>query len=308
MSPRDRISVVVPVYNEQENLPELGRRLAASLAPYDYEVVFVDDGSRDGSLALLAALHQADPRMKAVSFSRNFGHQVAISAGIDHAAGDGVILMDGDLQDPPEVLPRFIEKWREGHEVVYAVRRRRKEGLLKRAAYAAFYRILRKVSYLNIPLDSGDFCIMDRTVVDVLKSLPERTRFVRGLRTWAGYRQTGLEYERDRRHAGKPKYTFGKLLRLAYDGIVAFSDVPLRLAIYMGMGSAAVAFLVGLWVVYEKVTDNVPVAGWTSTIVVMLFLGGMILTTLGIVGEYISRIYEEVKHRPLYVVRERIGL
>ncbi len=303
-----RISVVVPIYNEQENLPELERRLADALTPYDYDVVFVDDGSRDASLSMLLNFHAANPRMKALSFSRNFGHQVAISAGIDHAAGDAVILMDGDLQDPPEVLPRFIDKWREGFEVVYAVRRRRKESLPKRAAYAAFYRILWKVSYLNIPLDSGDFCLMDKKVVDVLKALPERTRFVRGLRTWAGYRQTGLEYERDRRYAGTPKYTFAKLLKLAYDGIVAFSDVPLRLAIYLGLGSAAAAFLGVLFVVYEKVNNNVPVVGWTSTIVILLFLGGLILTTLGIIGEYISRIYEEVKHRPLYVVRERIGL
>jgi dolichol-phosphate mannosyltransferase len=216
--------------------------------------------------------------------------------------------MDGDLQDPPEVLPQFIEMWKEGFEVVYAVRRRRKENLLKRLAYAAFYRILRKVSYLSIPLDSGDFCLMDRKVADVVRGLPERTRFVRGLRTWAGYRQTGLEYERDKRHAGKPKYTFGKLLKLAYDGIVAFSDVPLRFAIYLGLGSAAAAFLGSLLVVYEKVTNNVPVVGWTSTIVTLLFLGGMILTTLGIIGEYISRIYEEVKHRPLYIIRERIGV
>jgi polyisoprenyl-phosphate glycosyltransferase len=302
------ISVVVPVYNEQENLPELHRRLAEALAPYDYEVLFVDDGSRDASLAMLLAFHKANPRMKALSFSRNFGHQVAISAGIDHAAGGVVILMDGDLQDPPEVLPRFVDKWREGFEVVYAVRRRRKEGVLKRIAYAAFYRLLRKISYLNIPLDSGDFCLMDRKVVDVLKALPERTRFVRGLRTWAGYRQTGLEYEREKRFAGRPKYTFGKLLKLAYDGIVAFSDVPLRLAIYLGLGSAAAAFLGGLVVVYEKVTNNVPVVGWTSTIIAILFLGGMVLLTLGIIGEYISRIYEEVKHRPLYIIRERIGV
>ncbi len=303
-----RVSVVVPVYNEQENLPELERRLADALTPFDYDVIFVDDGSRDASLGMLQEFHRTNPRMKALSFSRNFGHQVAISAGIDHAAGEAVILMDGDLQDPPEVLPRFIDKWREGFEVVYAVRRRRKESLPKRAAYAAFYRILRKVSYLNIPLDSGDFCLMDKKVVDILKALPERTRFVRGLRTWAGYRQTGLEYERDRRHAGKPKYTFAKLLKLAYDGIVAFSDVPLRVAIYLGLGSAAAAFLGVLFVIYEKVTNNVPVVGWTSTIVILLFLGGLILTTLGIIGEYISRIYEEVKHRPLYVIRERIGL
>lgn len=303
-----RVSVVVPVYNEQENLPELGRRLADALAPFDYDVIFVDDGSRDASLGMLQEFHRGNPRMKTLSFSRNFGHQVAISAGIDHATGAAVILMDGDLQDPPEVLPRFIDKWREGFEVVYAIRRRRKESLPKRIAYAAFYRILRKVSYLNIPLDSGDFCLMDRTVVDVLKALPERTRFVRGLRTWAGYRQTGLEYERDRRHAGTPKYTFAKLLKLAYDGIVAFSDVPLRAAIYLGLTSAAASFLGVLFVIYEKVTNNVPVVGWTSTIVILLFLGGLILTTLGIIGEYISRIYEEVKHRPLYIIRERIGL
>jgi len=303
-----RISVVIPVFNEQETLPELRRRLEESLRKYDFEVIFVDDGSRDSTLALLVSYNAADPRFKAVSFSRNFGHQVAISAGIEVADGDAVILMDGDLQDPPEVLPQFIDKMAEGYEVVYAVRRQRKENILKRAAYATFYRILRRVSYLNIPLDSGDFCIMDRNVADVLRALPERTRFVRGLRTWAGFNQIGLEYERDRRYAGKPKYNFGKLLKLAYDGIVAFSDVPLKVAVYLGMMSAVTAFFYAMVVVYEKVTNNIPVAGWSSTIVVILALGGLVLMTLGIIGEYISRIYEEVKRRPLYVIKQRIGL
>ncbi len=305
--PGPLISVVIPVYDEQENIPELHRRLSEALAKHRFELLFVDDGSRDQSLAILLALHSKDPRIKVLSLSRNFGHQVAISAGIDHASGDAVILMDGDLQDPPEVLPRFIERWKEGYEVVYAIRTQRKESIIKRFAYAAFYRLLRKISYLNIPLDSGDFCIMDRRIADILKRLPERNRFVRGLRTWAGFRQIGLEIERGRRHAGKPKYTFGKLLRLAYDGIFSFSTVPLRLAIYIGLLSSAAAFAGGLIVIYEKLNNNVPVAGWSSTVVILGFLGGVILLTLGIIGEYVGRVHDEVKNRPLYVLRDRIG-
>ncbi len=303
------ISIVIPLYNEEEIVPELHRRLAGVLKGLrKWEVIFVDDGSSDGTFRLLLGLHARDKRFKAIRFSRNFGHQMAISAGIDHANGDGIIIMDGDLQDPPEVLPAFIAKWREGFDVVYAVRTKRKENILKRAAYAAFYRILRHLSYLQIPLDSGDFCLISRRVAEALRSLPERQRFVRGLRSWAGFRQVGMEYERDRRYAGKPKYTMGRLLSLAYDGIFAFSTVPLRIAVYAGFGLSAIAFLGGLWVIYEKVFNRIAIVGWASTIVVTTFIGGAILSTLGVIGEYLGRVYEEVKHRPLYVVQDKVGL
>jgi polyisoprenyl-phosphate glycosyltransferase len=302
-------SIVIPIFNEHETIPELHRRLAGVMKNLDApcEVVFVDDGSSDDSFAQLSAIHSADSRFKVLRFSRNFGHQVAISAGIDHASGDAVVLMDGDLQDPPEVLPKFIDRWKEGFDVVYAVRRKRKENILKRFAYAAFYRIMRKLSYLDIPLDSGDFCLMDRKVVSVISSFPETNRFVRGLRTWAGFRQTGLEYERDARFAGEPKYTLSKLLRLAYDGIFSFSTAPLRLAVYAGFFFAVVAFLGGLLIIYEKLFHQIDVAGWSSTVVIMTFLGGLVLMTLGIIGEYVGRIYEEVKRRPVYVLRDKVG-
>lgn len=303
------ISVVIPIYNEEETIPELYRRLGPIFAKlnYKYEFIFVDDGSKDGSLPHLLSLHQQNKHVKILSLSRNFGHQVAISAGIDYASGDAIILMDGDLQDPPEVLPDFIKKWQGGYEVVYAIRKKRKESILKRSAYAVFYRLLKKISYLNIPLDSGDFCIMDKRVADIIRSLPERNRFVRGLRTWAGFRQTGLEYERERRYAGKPKYTFRKLLKLAYDGIFSFSIVPLRIAIYTGIVAAFISFAGGVLIVYEKIFSDIPIAGWASTMVTLVFLGGIILLTLGVIGEYIGRIHEEVKNRPIYVLRQKIG-
>lgn len=303
-------SIVIPVYNEEETVPELVRRVRAVIGTLDApaDVILVDDGSRDGTMELLRNAHREDARFKVVSFSRNFGHQTAISAGIDHARGDAVILMDGDLQDPPEVIPDFVAKWKEGYDVVYAVRTKRKENVLKRAAYAVFYRMLRKLSYLDIPLDSGDFCLMDRKVAETLRRLPERNRFVRGLRTWAGFRQTGLAYERDRRFAGRPKYTLRKLFGLAYDGLFSFSTAPLRWAVYSGFGAAALAFVGGLWVVYEKLVHGIAIAGWTSTIVIITFFGGAILLTLGLVGEYVARIFDEVKQRPTYVVRETMGL
>ena len=302
-------SIVIPIFNENETIPELYRRLKAVIDTLDAptEVILVDDGSRDNSFELLKEVHSKDSRFKVLRFSRNFGHQTAISAGLDAATGDAVILMDGDLQDPPEVLPQFIAKWREKYDVVYAIRKKRKENIFKRAAYAGFYRLLRALSYLEIPLDSGDFCLMDKRVADTVRNMKERSRFVRGLRTWAGFRQTGLEYERDYRFAGEPKYTFSKLLRLAYDGLFSFSTVPLRLAVYSGFVFASVAFIGGLFIIYQKLFHGINVVGWASTIVVIIFFGGIILATLGIIGEYISRIYEEVKNRPLYVIQDKIG-
>ncbi len=298
------LSVVVPLFNEHENLPALYHRLVAALAPLGepFELVFVNDGSRDATPAMLDLLAATDPRVTAVHLSRNFGHQPAVTAGLDHARGDAVIVMDGDLQDPPEVLPQFVAKWRAGHEVVYAVRRKRKEGPLKRLGYFAFYRVLRAVADLDIPLDAGDFCLMDRQVVDQLKAMPERVRFVRGLRTFVGFRQVGVEYERDARAAGRSKYTFRKLLGLAIDGLLNFSSYPLRLVTYLGVLSAAAAAGLAIWAVYDAVSNQSTPRGWASTIVVVLFMGAIQLISLGVVGEYVRRIFLEVKGRPPYIV------
>jgi glycosyltransferase involved in cell wall biosynthesis len=300
------VSIVVPLYNEEESLPELHRRLSASLADVgcSYELVFVNDGSSDATPQMLRALQERDPHLVAVYLSRNFGHQAALTAGLDHARGRAVLLMDGDLQDPPEVLGHFIARWREGYEVVYAIRQKRKEGLFKRAGYFLFYRLLHALSDLDIPLDSGDFCLMDRKVVEALKRLPERLRFVRGLRTFVGFRQTGLAYERAARGAGRPKYTFRALFRLAVDGLISFSGYPLSLVTYLGLTSAFVALALTIWVVTAAYTNRETPRGWASTIIVVLFMGAVQLLSLGIIGEYVRRIFLETKGRPTYVVRE----
>jgi len=239
------VSVVLPCYNEEEVLERLYRRLSEAAVDLeeDMEVVLIDNGSTDATWEKMGEIHQRDPRWKMVRFSRNFGHQTAVSAGLRYATGDAVIVMDADLQDPPEELHRFISKWKEGYEVVYAVRKQRKENVLKRAAYKGFYRLLSSLSNHDIPLDSGDFCLMDRTVVDLINQMPEKNRFVRGLRAWAGFRQTDFEYERQARAEGEPKYTFSKLMKLAIDGIFSFSAAPLRLATFLGLFVSAAAFL-----------------------------------------------------------------
>jgi dolichol-phosphate mannosyltransferase len=299
------LSVVIPIYNEEDNLPRLYERLIAALDPIGlaYEIVFVDDGSRDGSLTYLHALAASDPRVLVVELARNFGHQVAISAGLDHSRGQGVIVMDADLQDPPEVLPEFIAKWREGYDVVYAIRRQRKEGWLKRGAYALFYRCLQRVANIEIPLDAGDFCIMDRRVVDVLSGMPERNRFVRGIRSWVGLNQVGLAYERHTRHAGQPKYTFTRLVYLALDGLVSFSYIPLRAITMLGFGVSLISIVLAVFYTIQKLTIGLNPPGFATLIVALFFLSGIQLITMGVIGEYIGRIFEEVKQRPLYVVR-----
>jgi dolichol-phosphate mannosyltransferase len=303
------LSVVIPVYNEEDNLPRLYERLIAALDPIGltYEMVFVDDGSRDGSLAHLRALAASDPRVVAVELARNFGHQVAISAGLDHSRGQGVIVMDADLQDPPEVLPEFIAKWREGHDVVYAIREQRKEGWLKRAAYAGFYRFLQRVANIEIPLDAGDFCIMDRRVVDVLSGMPERNRFVRGIRSWVGMSQVGLAYERHARHAGRPKYTFTRLVYLALDGLVSFSYLPLRAITMLGFGVSLLSIVLAVFYAIKKLTVGLNPPGFATITVAIFFLAGMQLITIGVIGEYVGRIFEEVKQRPLYILRQISG-
>jgi dolichol-phosphate mannosyltransferase len=307
---RPQISVVLPVFNESENLNALASRLFPVLdrvANGSFEVVFIDDGSRDGSAELLDALSEEDSRYKVIHFSRNFGHQAALQAGLDNASGAAVVLMDADLQDPPELILNFIEKWREGYQVVYAVRRKRKESIWKRFAYSLFYRTMKLIAEIEVPLDAGDFCLMDRRVVDTLVALRERNRFLRGLRQWVGFKQIGIEYERDARNAGEPKYTLRKLMGLAVTGYVGFSSMPLRIAAWLGVSTAALGFLLIIWsTVSRLVRPDIP-QGWASTIAVILFVGGVQLVMLGIIGEYLGRVYDEVRVRPLYVVSSRAG-
>ncbi|MCO6459043.1 MAG: glycosyltransferase family 2 protein [Pirellulaceae bacterium] len=311
------LSLVIPVYNEEENIASLYARVSASMDACGelYEVLVIDDGSRDATPELLQSLHERDPRWKVLLFSRNFGHQTAISAGIHHAQGDAVAVMDGDLQDPPEVLPEMFARWRAGSQVVYAIRQKRKENLLKRTCYKLFYRLLRRLASIEVPLDAGDFCVMDRAVVDVLRSMPERTRFVRGLRSWAGFRQTGLEYERHARQAGKPKYTLIKLVRLAASGIVCFSSRPLRVAGLTGLALCLssmllIALLVGWWLTGLPVLGVRPgdSVGWTSLTSLVLFLSGLQMLMIGIVGEYLARVFDEVKQRPPWVIARALGV
>ncbi len=308
-SKKKKLSVVVPIFNEADVLPELHRRLIETLSreKIRYEILYIDDGSTDRSLLLLAQFHAQNPCVRVISFSRNFGHQTSISAGLQYAGGDGVVVMDGDLQDPPEIIPHFVEKWREGFQVVYGVRTRRKENVLKRAAYVVFYRLLHKISYLDIPIDSGDYCIMDRSVVDILKMMPERNRFVRGLRTWVGFRQIGIEYERARRYAGTPKYTMAKLFKLAYDGLITFSFYPLQLSTKLGFFFSLMAILSAALIVFLKLTRGFAPQGWASIIVVILFISALQFFILGIFGEYIGRIFEEVKSRPPFVIKKMLG-
>jgi glycosyltransferase involved in cell wall biosynthesis len=303
---RVEFSVVVPVYNEEGNIAELHRRLTKVMTGLEepYELVFVDDGSRDGSLAQLRETRARDAQVRVISLARNFGHQQAVSAGLDHARGRAVIVMDADLQDPPEVIPQFIEKWRAGIQVVYAVREKRKERLAKRLLYRSFYLILKSVSRIEIPLEAGDFCLMDRCVVDVLTSLPERNRFIRGLRSWAGFKQQGLAYERDARFSGKSKYTFGRLTTLALEGLISFSYLPLRAASILGFAVSGVSLLLGSYYLVKAVTQGLNPPGFATMVVLILFLGGVQLITIGVIGEYIGHVLDEVKGRPAYVVRD----
>ena len=302
-------SVVIPIFNEEKTLPELHRRLSLVLPPLgsDVEIILVDDGSKDTSFELMKAVRASDARVKIIRLSRNFGHQVAISAGIDLARGDAVILMDGDLQDPPELLATMIQHWSSGYQVVYTVKRSRRENPLKRFAFRLFYRILRSVSAIDIPMEAGNFSLLDRRVVDVLRNMPERNRYISGLRAWTGFRQIGIPYDREARYSGRPQMSFRRLVELALDGIFSFSKAPLRVAVYIGVFSALVAFVGGLWVLSQKLFTDRAILGWASTIVSITFLGGLILMTLGIIGEYIGRIYDEVKQRPLYVIQDTIG-
>jgi polyisoprenyl-phosphate glycosyltransferase len=300
------LSVVIPIYNEAENIAVLYDRLVGvleSVASSSFEIVFVDDGSKDESANKLNELAAADERVTVLELARNFGHQLAITAGLDFARGRAVAVMDADLQDPPEVLPEFIDKWREGNEVVYAIRAKRKEGWIKRTGYKIFYRLLRHVANIDIPLDAGDFCIMDRSVVDSLKSMPERNRFVRGIRSWVGFKQVGIPFERDARHAGKSKYTFFALMLLALDGLVAFSYMPLRIITFLGFTVSLMSISLAIYYTAIKLQLGLNPPGFATIVVAICFFSGVQLITLGVIGEYVGRIFEEAKRRPMYVLR-----
>jgi dolichol-phosphate mannosyltransferase len=312
-----KISVVIPCYNEQDVLSELFRRMtdAAESWGLNWEIICVDDGSSDKTWDLLSDQHAKDPRWSVISFSRNFGHQTAVSAGIFHATGDAVIVIDADLQDPPEEIHRFIDKWQDGYDIVYAIRKRRKEGIFKKISYWIFYRILSKMIDFELPLDSGDFCIMDRRIVDILNSMPERNRFVRGLRAWSGFKQIGLVYERQGRAAGLSKYDFKKLRRLALDGIVSFSTVPLSVVAHIGLWITVLSSLGIILHVSQFIFEDFftsigwgPVPGVPTIVISVLFLGGVQLTVLGVIGQYLGRIYDEVKQRPRWIIKQSLGL
>ena len=307
---RPSLSLIIPVYNEEEIIAELDRRLKAFLGEIDesWEVVFVDDGSQDRTSQMLLELAAAEPRYKVISFSRNFGHQLAITAGMDRAEGDAVVIMDADLQDPPEVVTEMIAKWREGYDVVYGQRSvRHGESIFKRVTAAAFYRLLRAMLPIEIPLDTGDFRLMSRRVILSMRALREQHRFVRAMVSWVGFKQTAVRYERPERFAGETKYPLRKMLRFAIDGITSFSIIPLRMATWLGLLSGVVAIATAGWALYGALAGQT-VPGWATIMIVVTLAASAQLIMTGILGEYIGRIYEEVKRRPLYVVADTLNL
>lgn len=302
------LSVIIPVFNEEPNINLLYQRLCSVLEkiPYNWNLIFVNDGSKDATGTIVKQLREKDKRVKYIEFARNFGHQIAVTAGIDHAMGDMVVIIDADLQDPPELILEMIQKWEEGYEVIYAKRKKRKgETWFKLWTARIFYRLLRKITNFDIPLDTGDFRLIDKKVAENLRNMPERSRFIRGMVAWSGFKTIGVEYERDERHAGETKYPFKKMLRFAIDGITSFSYFPLQLASYLGIFFSVISFIAILIVLYLHFFTHKTIHGWTSTILAVLFIGGIQLFTLGIIGEYLARIGTDVKQRPLYVVREK---
>ncbi len=300
-------SIVAPIYNEIDNLSELYRRVSEVMesSGETWELVLVDDGSTDGSTEKIRELAEADQRVRPVIFARNFGHQIAITAGWDYARGAAIIIIDADLQDPPEVILELAKKWKEGYEVVYAVRAEREgESWFKKFTAAVFYRLIYSITDVKIPLDAGDFRLMDRKVVDVLRTMRERHRFPRGMSAWVGFKQIGVEYKRAARYAGETKYPFKKMLRLALNAITSFSYFPLQVATYFGFASASLAILAIPIVAFLRLTGSQFFEGQATTLISVLFLGGVQLISLGILGEYIGRLYDEAKGRPLYIVRE----
>lgn len=303
-----KYSFIIPIYNEEETISEMYRRMSAVMERMDgtVELILINDGSRDRSLHLLRDLHDRDSRICYLSLARNFGHQIAVTAGLNFARGQIIVILDADLQDPPELIPDMVEKWRQGYQVVYAQRtQRRKESWFKRFTAYSFYRLLKQLADVDIPTDTGDFCLLDRKVVEVLNAMPERNRYIRGLRSWVGFRQTAIRFERDPRFAGEVKYTFRKSLALAINGLVSFSTVPLRISTYIGLLAAIASILMALLVLYWRVfVPNSPLTGFTMVLMATFFLGAVQLVCIGILGEYIGRIYEEVKGRPLYTLAE----
>ncbi len=304
------ISIVAPVYNEEAILHELYRRMAETLDAIGetWELVLVNDGSYDRSFEIMCELHEQDARVHVVNFSRNFGHQIAITAGADYAQGEAVVVIDADLQDPPSLIGEMVQKWREGYEVIYAVRAQRKgETRFKLWTASLFYHLINRITGVDIPRDAGDFRLMDRKVVDAMRRMREHHRFMRGLSVWVGFKQIGVEYIREERYAGETKYPFSKMLRFALDGITSFSYLPLQLATYLGFFIAGLSVLGILFTVILRLSGSQAFYGQASTLVIVLFLGGIQLISLGIIGEYLGRIYEEVKQRPLYIVSDAIG-
>ncbi|UOQ98182.1 glycosyltransferase family 2 protein [Hymenobacter sp. 5317J-9] len=303
------LSVIIPIYNEEPNIDELYRRLLSVLEPMalpgGFELIFINDGSRDRSLALLMNLATRDPRVRYIDLSRNFGHQIAVTAGLDRAAGEAVVIIDADLQDPPELIPLLRQKMLEGYEVVYAKRRSRQgDSVAKKLTARVFYRILASITHISIPVDTGDFRIISRKVVDGLRLMPEQNKFIRGQISWIGYRQTYIEYDRAERAGGETGYTYRKMIRLALDGITAFSDVPLKVATITGFLVSGVAFLVGLYTLYARFFSHDYQPGWPSLMVSILFLGGVQLISVGIIGEYMARLSANVRQRPLYLISD----
>jgi glycosyltransferase involved in cell wall biosynthesis len=304
MPEKPKLSLVIPVYNEEGSLPELHSRLTTVLNPLQltYEIIMVDDGSTDGSAEVIAKLHSADPRVKLLSFSRNFGHMIALTAGLDAAAGDAVITLDADLQHPPLLIAELVRRWQAGAKVVNTIRRETADaGLFKKYSAALFYRLV------NLPANAADYRLLDRQVVDTLKNIRERSRFLRGLISWVGFRQEFVEYEADRRFAGRTKYSLGRMIAFAIDGITSFSAFPLRLATYLGLISALLSFIYIIYAVYIHLFTPNTIEGWTSVLVTVLFIGGIQLIFLGVIGEYLGRVFEETKQRPLYIISRQVG-
>ncbi|NES77930.1 MULTISPECIES: glycosyltransferase family 2 protein [Okeania] len=305
-----QLSIVIPFYNEEPNIDYLFERLISVLKPLEmtYEIICINDGSKDNTLKLLVEYHQRNSLIKVVNFSRNFGKEIAITAGIDYTVGDAVIPIDADLQDPPELIVEMIAKWREGYDVVYATRRSRQgESWIKKFTAQRFYRTIQRLTPVEIPPDTGDFRLMDRKVVEALKKLPETNRFMKGLFSWVGYQQTSILYDRGLRFKGETKWNYWQLWNLAIEGITAFSSIPLKIWSYIGISISLISFIYASFLVIRTLIFGIDVPGYASLIVAILFLGGMQLLSLGILGEYLGRVHEEVKRRPLYLVRESYG-
>lgn len=302
-----QLSIIIPIYNEEGNIPKLFERLTnvISVLQSDAEFIFINDGSVDGSIKLIKELASLHSNVHYIDFARNFGHQIAVTAGLDHCKGKAAVIIDADLQDPPELIVEMFQKWKEGYEVVYAKRRSRDgESYLKKFTAKLFYRMLKKITSINIPVDTGDFRLIDRKIIEALKQMPEQQKFLRGQISWIGFRQTFIEYDRDARYSGKTGYTFKKMTRLALDGITSFSNLPLKFATFTGFMVSGIAFVMILYALYSRFISRDYVPGWTSLMLAVLFIGGVQLICIGIIGEYISRMSSNVRNRPLYIIND----